>query len=88
MPFSFNLLVTFLLLPYSCCDVHNTHESESRSVVSDSLRPYGLHSPWNSPGQNIGVETVDLPNPGVKPRSPTLQPDSLPVEPQGREGYL
>ena len=26
----------------------------------------------------------DLPNPGVKPRSPTLQADSLPVEPPGK----
>ena len=26
----------------------------------------------------------DLPNPGVKPRSPTLQEDSLPVEPPGK----
>ena len=25
----------------------------------------------------------DLPNPGIKPRSPTLQADSLPGEPQG-----
>jgi len=25
----------------------------------------------------------DLPNPGSKPRSPTLQADSFPVEPQG-----
>ena len=24
-------------------------------VVSDSLRPHGLYSPWNSPGQNTGV---------------------------------
>ena len=24
----------------------------------------------------------DLPNPGIKPRSPTLQADSLPAEPQ------
>ena len=30
-------------------------ESESRSVVSDSLRPHGLYSPWNSPGQKTGV---------------------------------
>ena len=30
-------------------------ESESRSVVSDTLQPHGLYSPWNSPGQNIGV---------------------------------
>ena len=26
----------------------------------------------------------DLPNPGSKPRSPTLQVDSLPAEPQGK----
>ena len=25
-----------------------------------------------------------LPNPGIKPRSPTLQVDSLPAEPQGK----
>ena len=25
-------------------------ESESRSVMFDSLRPHGLYSPWNSPG--------------------------------------
>ena len=27
-------------------------ESESYSVVSDFLQPYGLYSPWNSPAQN------------------------------------
>ena len=32
--------------------------------------------PFPSPG--------DLPNPGIKPRSPTLQKDSLPAEPQGK----
>ena len=26
----------------------------------------------------------DLPNPGIKPRPPTLQVDSLPAEPQGK----
>ena len=30
-------------------------ESESRSVVSDSLQPQRLYSLWNSPGQNTGV---------------------------------
>ena len=30
-------------------------ESESCSVVSDSLWPHGLHSPWNSLGKNTGV---------------------------------
>ena len=27
--------------------------SESHSVMSDSLRPHGPYSPWNSPGQNL-----------------------------------
>ena len=35
-------------------------ESESRSVVSNSLWPQGLHSPWNSPGQNTGVGSRSL----------------------------
>ena len=35
-------------------------ESESHSVVSDSLRPHGLYSPWNSPGQNTGVGSLFL----------------------------
>ena len=26
----------------------------------------------------------DLPNPGIEPRSPALQVDSLPAEPQGK----
>ena len=29
--------------------------SESRSIMSSSLQPHGLYSPWNSPGQNSGV---------------------------------
>ena len=36
------------------------YESESRSVVSDSLWPHGLYSPWNSPGQNTGVGSLSL----------------------------
>ena len=62
---------------------------ESCSVMSDYLWPHGLYSPWNSPGQNTGVGSLsllpgDLPNPGIKPRSPTLQVDSLPAEPPGK----
>ena len=34
--------------------------SESRSVMSDSLWPHGLYSPWNSPGQNTGVGSFSL----------------------------
>ena len=35
-------------------------ESESHSVVSDSLKPHGLYSSWNSPSQNTGVGTFSL----------------------------
>ena len=61
------------------------HESESRSVVSDSLQPHGQYiqsmefsrpefrSEFPSPG--------DLPNAGIEPRSPALQANSLPAEP-------
>ena len=57
--------------------------------MSHSLRPHGLYSPWNSLGQNTGVgkpfpSPGDLPNPGIEPRSPALQVDSLPAEPQGK----
>ena len=64
------------------------HVSESRSVMCNSLRPLRLYSPWNSPGQNTRVGSLfpspgDLPNPGIKPRSPALQADSLPSELSG-----
>ena len=59
--------------------------SESHSVVSESLWPHGLYSPWNSPGQSTGSPSPgDLPNPGIEPRSPALQEDSLPAEPPGK----
>ena len=34
--------------------------SESSSVVSNSSPPYGLYSPWNSPGQNTGVGSLSI----------------------------
>ena len=34
--------------------------AELCSVVSDSLWPLGLYSPWNSPGQNTGVGSLSL----------------------------
>ena len=36
----------------SSCEIH--------SVVSDSLQPHELYSPWNSPGQNTGVGSLSL----------------------------
>ena len=35
-------------------------ESESRSVMSDSLQPHGLYSPWNCPGQNTGMGSLSF----------------------------
>ena len=35
-------------------------ESESHFVVSNSLRPHRLYSPWNSLGQNTGVSSLSL----------------------------
>ena len=61
-------------------------ESESCSVVSDSLQPNGLYSPWNSLGQNTGVGSLSLlqgifSTQGSNPGLPALQVDSLPAEP-------
>ena len=35
-------------------------ESESHSVVSNSLQAHGLYSPWNSPGQKTRVDSHSL----------------------------
>ena len=39
---------------------HHQSESESRSVMSDSLQPLELYSSWNSPGQNTGMGSCSL----------------------------
>ena len=101
-------------------------DSESHSVVSDSLQHHGLYSPWNSLGQNTGVGDLvaqscltlatpwtmscqaplsmgfsrqeswrglsspspgDLPDPGVEPRSPAPQTDSLLTKPPGKADF-
>ena len=41
-------------------DITNEWMNESRSVVSDSLQPHGLYSPWNSPGQNTSMGNLSL----------------------------
>ena len=67
-------------------EVFYIYESESHSVMSDTCDPvdYTVHGilqvrilePFPSPGQ--------LPNPGIEPKSPKLQADSLSAEPQGK----
>ena len=49
-------------------------DSESCSVMSDSLLPHGLYGPWNSPGQNTRVGNFSRGS--SQPRSPALQVDS------------
>ena len=56
------------------------NESESHSIVSDSLRVDGILQARILEGVAF-PSSEDLPNPGIELRSPTLQADSLPVEP-------
>ena len=63
------------LINYYCCFKLTRYESKSHSVVSDSLWPHGLNSPWNSPGQNTGVGSRSLlqgiiPTQGLNPGLP------------------
>ena len=61
--------------------------------IFDYLVPYRvkirLLYPWNFAGKNTGVGYHsflwgNLPNPGIEPRPPVLQADSLPSKPQGK----
>ena len=79
---------THSLIFYSNEYALNITEGESHSVMSYSVTPrtiqslefyrqeYGSRQRFPSPG--------DLSNPGIEPRSPALQVDSLPAEPQGK----
>ena len=63
-------------------------ESESCSVVSDSLRPHGLYGSWNSPGQNTGVGGLFLrqgifPTQGSNPGLPHCRRSLYQLSPQG-----
>ena len=70
----------------------------SRSVMFDSLRPHGLYPtrllcPWEFSRQEYwsGLpfpSPENLPNPGIKPRSPTIQVYSLPSEPPGKPYHI
>ena len=70
----------------------------SLSVMSDSLWPHALWParllyPWGFSRQEYwsGLPCPppgDLPNPGIEPRSPTLQVDSLPSEPPWKPRVL
>ena len=68
-------------------------ESESCSVLSDSLPPHGLCSPWNSPGQNTGVGSLSLlqgifPTQGLNPGLPHCRQILYQLNNQGSEEEL
>ena len=57
--------------------------------MTTDCSPPGSPVHGDSPGKNTGsglpcLSPGDLPNPGIKPRSPALQVDSLPSEPPGK----
>ena len=65
-----------------------SEKSQSHTVVSNALRPYGLQCarllcPWDSPGKNTGVGCYFLLQ-GIEPGSLALQADSLPTELLGK----
>ena len=78
----------YTFIDLMCCAVL------SHSVMSNSLRPHELQParllcPWGFSRQEYwsGLPCPppgDRPNPGVEPRFPTLQVDSLPSEPPGK----
>ena len=75
-------VIIILILMFSCL------------VVSNSLRPHAwqptrLLCPWGFSRQEYWsglpcLPSGDLPDPGMEPRSPALQVDSLPSEPPGK----
>ena len=80
--------ISQLKIDFTCKVVKIDFMTENRSVVSYSLRPYGLYSPWNSPGHNTGVGSLSLLQGSSQPRDKTQVPCiagvSVPAEPQGK----
>ena len=78
-------------LIFTRTEIVNIYKMKVKMEVAQSrltLWPHGLYSPWNSPDQNTGMGSLSFyresSQPGVEPRSATLQVDSVPVKPQGK----
>ena len=82
-----NLFSEFFILTLFSEQSNAEYENESHSVVSNSLWPHGLYSPWNSSGQNTEVDSRSLLQ-GVFPTRDWTQvsyiAESLPVEAPGK----
>ena len=69
-----------VLVAQPCLTVCASQTVAHQAPLSMEFRQeYGSLQPFLSPG--------DLPNPGIEPRSPALQVDSLPSEPPGKDRW-
>ena len=75
---SYNLFISVSEVVQSCPALCNpwTVAHQAPPSMGFSRQEYWSGLPFPSPG--------DLPNPGIKPRPPALQADSLPAEPPGK----
>ena len=61
------------------------HCGQILNPLSHEGSPYSMGwEQWDKLSLYPALDSCDLPNPVIKPRSPTLQVDSLPAEPQGK----
>ena len=56
--------------------------------MSNSVRPLGLHTPWNSPGQNTGVGSLSLLQDFRFSRTPGFPLDCKEIKPVNPKGNL
>ena len=75
------------------CPVQTWSESESPSVVSNSLQPHRLYSPWNSLWQNTRVGSLSLlqrifPTQGSNPGLPLCRQICYQLSHKGSPGIL
>ena len=74
--YNFSLCVCLSLSRVQFFVMTQTVAHQAPLALGFSRQEYQSGLPFPSPG--------DLPNPGIKPRSPELQVDSLPSEPAGK----
>ena len=74
------LSILLCIVTQSCPTLCNPMDCGAYQSMEFSRQEYWSGLPCPAPG--------DLPNPGVEPRSPALQMDSLPSEPTGKHEYF